>query len=120
MVEGINKTVNRVTGHKPVDVKPANAQSIRSRVYDKPKPEVKYKFEIGQRVRVAKTKATFKTKGYLPNFSREIYIVKTRLERNPPSYRLEDEHGQPLSGVWYEPELVSVRNLPRQSTKKRN
>ena len=44
---------------------------------------VNYKFEVGDQVRISKMKRTFE-KGYLPNFSKEIFTVSQQIPRHPP------------------------------------
>jgi hypothetical protein len=73
--------------HRSIKTKPAlvNAENeddvfhtLYGRVFDNVQP-VKYKFKIGDLVRISKIKRKFE-KGYLPNFSKEIFTVKHYLE----------------------------------------
>ena len=68
---------------------------------------VKYKFNIGDQLRISKIKRTFE-KGYLPNFSKEIFTVSKNIPRNPPMYKLKDYNGEELKGAFYEKELQKV------------
>ena len=47
-------------------------------------------------------------KGYLPNWSEEIFIVRDRRMQRQPVYYLRDLNGEHLSGAFYEPELQRV------------
>lgn len=47
-------------------------------------------------------------KGYKANWSIEIFTVTERLPRRPPVYRLKDQQGEMIEGVFYEPELQEV------------
>ena len=67
----------------------------------------KYKFKIGDQVRISKIKRTF-DKGYLPNFSKEIFTVNKQVPRDPPVYKLKDYDGEELKGTFYEKELQKV------------
>jgi hypothetical protein len=49
-------------------------------------------------------KRTFE-KGYLPNFSKEIFIISKQIPRDPPVYKLKDLDGEELKGTFYEKEL---------------
>jgi hypothetical protein len=68
---------------------------------------VKYKFKIGDQVRISKMKRTFE-KGYLPNFSKEIFIISKQIPRDPPVYKLKDLDGEELKGTFYEKELQKI------------
>ena len=48
--------------------------------------------KVDDRVRISKAKRTFK-KGYLPNWSDEIFTVKSVHRTDPPVYRLIDDQG---------------------------
>ena len=59
---------------------------------------VKYKFNIGDKVRISKIKRMFQ-KGYLPNFSKEIFTVSKQIPRDPPVYKLKDYNSEELKGT---------------------
>ena len=52
-------------------------------------------------------KRTFE-KGYLPNFSKEIFTVSQQIPRDPPVYKLKDYDQEELSGTFYNEELQKV------------
>ena len=52
-------------------------------------------------------KRTFE-KGYLPNFSKEIFTVSQQIPRQPPVYKLKDYDQEELSGTFYNEELQKV------------
>ena len=62
------------------------------------------KFEIGDRVRISRTKALFE-KGYLPNWSEEIYEITEVKQTNPFTYNLKDMNGETIVGSFYGDEL---------------
>jgi len=62
------------------------------------------KFELGQVVRISREKGLFE-KGYLPNWSRELFKVVGILHTNPRVYNLEDRSGEPIKGSFYEQNL---------------
>ena len=68
---------------------------------------IKYKFKIGDQVRIGKARRMFK-KGYFPSWTEEIFIVTKRVPRRPPVYRISDYHGKESEGIFYEQELQSV------------
>ena len=67
----------------------------------------KYKFKIGDQVRISKIKRKFE-KGYLPNFSREVFSIRKQIPRNPPVYKIKDYNGEELKGTFYGKELQKV------------
>ena len=65
------------------------------------------KFRVGDRVRISKAKRHFE-KGYMANWSEELFTIVDAHRSNPPVYRLVDWHGEKLDGTFYEPELQKV------------
>ena len=99
------KTIPRSIKKKPADVTVDNEKQVWHTLYDD-RDEVKhvqYKFNIGDQVRISKIKRTFE-KGYLPNFSKEIFTVSKQIPRDPPVYKLKDYDGEELKGTFYEKE----------------
>lgn len=68
------------------------------------KEEGKKLFKVGNRVRISKMKGRFE-KGYLPNWSTEIFTVIDVLKTNPVTYKLADYKGEVLEGSFYNEEL---------------
>ncbi len=68
-----------------------------------------FRFEIGDRVRLAHKPGHSFTKGYYPSFSEEIYSVRGRTPQYPsPLYKLGDAMGNPILGRYYAQELHKV------------
>ena len=65
---------------------------------------VHFKFNVGDQVRISKIKRTFE-KGYLSNFSKEIFTVSKKIARCSPVYKLKDYDAEELHGTFYETEL---------------
>ena len=108
MVHSYNHSVNRSIKTKPVDVTAENEKKVWHTLYDHdPVKNVKYKFKIGDQVRISKMKRTFE-KGYLPNFSKEIFTISKQIPRDPPVYKLKDLDGEELKGTFYEKELQKI------------
>ena len=110
LVDSYNKSKHRSIQKKPINVTQENEREVWHTLYgereEKKKP-VKYKFEIGDQVRISKMKRTFE-KGYLPNFSKEIFTVSQQIPRDPPVYKLKDYGQEELSGTFYNEELQKV------------
>ena len=65
---------------------------------------VKSKFSIGDRVRISKKRKDF-AKGYLPNFTEEVFIVVKVLKTEPQTYIIKDLNGEEIKGTFYNEEL---------------
>lgn len=72
----------------------------RRKVTSKTKP----KFKVGDKVRMSRTKALFE-KGYLPNWSEEVYTVERVQKTNPVTYKIKDSLGEVIEGSFYNEEL---------------
>jgi transposase InsO family protein len=107
LVNGYNTSFHRSIGMAPVDVTAANSAQVFKKLYpaqDAKKPNLR----VGDSVRISKAKSVF-DKGYLPNWTSEIFkIVEVLERRTPPVYILEDVAGEKLKGTFYEQELQKV------------
>ena len=65
------------------------------------------KYRVGECVRISKAKRQFK-KGYMANWTEELFTIVDAHRSEPPVYRLADWHGERLAGSFYEPELQKV------------
>jgi hypothetical protein len=59
-------------------------------------------------VRAAKNKNMSMEKGYLPNWTDEIFQIAKHIPKKQDVYRLVDYKQNPVEGVWYAPELQNV------------
>ena len=69
----------------------------------------KFKFNINDKVRISKYKTVF-SKGYVPNWSEEIFVITELLARKPNVYKLKDLNDEPIEGIFYETELQKILN----------
>ena len=110
-MKSYNKAYHRSIGTAPERVTQINAQEIWHRLYGKDfvkrSAQVRFKFKVGDKVRISKKKGTFE-KGYLPNWTEEVFSIAQRLRRIPPVYRLKEYDGTLLEGTFYERELQRV------------
>ena len=58
-------------------------------------------------MRISKAKRHF-AKGYMANWTEELFTIVDAHRSDPPVYRLVDWHGDRLDGTFYEPELQKV------------
>ena len=103
LVDSYNKAYHRSIGTAPERVTHTNFQEIWHRLYGKDfvKRSAQVRFKL-------KKKGTFE-KGYLPNWTEEVFSIAQRLRRIPPVYRLRKYDGTMLGGTFYERELQRVQ-----------
>ncbi|RLU21770.1 hypothetical protein DMN91_006146 [Ooceraea biroi] len=94
---------------RPVDVTPATAARLLSTVYKRVKIAASAKFRAGNTVHVRKHKTVF-VKGYTPNWTTEVFKVAKVQRTNPATYLLEDYRGNPISGGFYEHEVLRAHH----------
>ena len=66
------------------------------------------KFKVGDTVRISRIKGIFE-KGYLPNWSEEIYKVIKVKNTIPFTYILEDTSGETVIGSFYNEEIQKTK-----------
>ena len=59
------------------------------------------KFKVGDNVRISKYKSTF-AKGYIPDWSEEVFVVKIIRNTVPWTYLISDLNGEEIVGIFYE------------------
>ena len=94
---------------RPIDVKVSDEPVIRQRLYGGKgkRVEKKYKYWIGDLVRISKARRVFE-KGYLPSWTEETFIVYDRRHTQRPIYFIRDFDGENIEGGFYEEELQKV------------
>lgn len=110
LVDDYNFTKHRTIKMRPVDVNTSNERYLLKTVYRSPFPlrRPKNKFKKGDSVRISKYKHIF-AKGYTPNWTTEIFKIKTVQSTNPVTYLLVDHEGRDITGTVYAEELQSVK-----------
>ena len=107
LVQSYNNTYHRSIGMTPAEVGRHNEEEVRARLYP-PKPKsYKWKYVVGDRVRIAMQRRPFR-KGYLGDWSKEIFEIASRLPTTPVTYELRDLTGELIKGRFYEPEVQKV------------
>ena len=122
LVDGYNNTYHRSIKMKPIAVRKRHEMLIRQRLYgqrpkrgkvikpvDRRARKKTYKYMVGDLVRIIKKRLTF-ARGYLPNWSEEIFIVYNRKNFKEPFYYLRDFNGEDIKGGFYEKELQLVQD----------
>ena len=99
VVNEFNNTYHRTIKMKPVDVKGNTYIDSNKEVNDQD-PE----FQVGDHVRISKCKNIF-AKGYTPNWSEEVFVIKKVKNAVPWTYVINDLNGEEIIGTFYEKEL---------------
>ena len=97
-----NNTNHRTIKMKPVDVKDNTCIDFKKEVNDKDP-----KFKVGDHVRISKYKNIF-AKGYTPNWSEEVFVIKKVKNTVPWTYVINDLNGDEIIGTFYEKELQKI------------
>uniref|UniRef100_A0A0V0GC20 Putative polinton-1 pi n=1 Tax=Triatoma dimidiata TaxID=72491 RepID=A0A0V0GC20_TRIDM len=109
LINTYNNKIHKTINMKPSEVNANNATSLLNKVYSfKSKRKDKQRFQQGDYVRISKRRAVF-TKSYTPNWSAEIFKVKSVRHTIPYTYLLEDLSGQPIQGAFYTQELQKTK-----------
>jgi transposase InsO family protein len=106
VVNSYNRSYHRSIGMAPIGVASDNEDEIAKRLYP-PKPPLRYKYDVGDRVRIVKYKHVFQ-KGYLPNWTEEIFEIAEKHPTYPVTYGLKDLAGEDIKGKFYEQEIQKV------------
>ena len=111
-VNNYNHSFHSSIGMKPVDArKEENEGTVWYNLYGAHLSSTfgEPKYKVGNSVRIAKYKSIF-AKGYLPNFTEEIFKIKQIIFTQPIVYKLEDYQDEDIDGYFYEEELSYVPN----------
>ena len=93
IVNEYNDTYHTTIKMKPIDVNT-----------DKETNDKDPKFKGGDRVRISKYKNIF-AKGYTPNWSEEVFVIKKIKNTVPWTYIINDLNSEEIMGTFYEKEL---------------
>ena len=98
IVNEYNNTYHTTIKMKPIDVKNNTYINIDKEISNKDP-----KFKVGDRVRISKYKNIF-AKGYTPNWSEEIFVIKKVKNTVMWTYVINDLNGEEITGTFYEKE----------------
>ena len=102
IVNEYNNTYYRTIKMEPIDVKDNTYINTGKEVNDKDP-----KFQVGDHVRISKCKKHF-AKGYTPNWSEEIFVMKEIKNTVPWTYVINDLNDEEIIGTFYEKELLKI------------
>ena len=97
-----NNTYHRTIKMKPIDVKDNTYIDFKKQVNDRDP-----KFKVGDHVRISKYKNII-AKGYTPNWSEEIFVIKKVKNTVPWIYAINDPNSEKIIGIFYEKELKTT------------
>lgn len=105
LIKQYNNTVHRTTGMKPKDVTKKHEKTLLRRInLKKYHSSSNPKLKVNDFVRISKHKTVFK-KGYLPNWTNEVFKILLVKRTKPVTYILQDSKGNVVQGGFYEHEL---------------
>ena len=99
IVHEYNNTYHTTIKMKAIDVKDNTYINTDKEINNKDP-----KFKVGDRVRISKYKNIF-AKGYMPNWSEEVFVIKKVKNTIPWTYVINDLNGEEITGTFYEKEL---------------
>ena len=99
IVNECNNAYHTTIKMKPIDVNVNTYINTDKETNDKDP-----KFKVGDRVRISNYKNIF-AKGYTPNWSEEVFVIKKVKNTVPWTYVLNDLNGEEIMGTFYEKEL---------------
>jgi len=89
LVHSYDNTHHRSIGMAPMEITADNKGVVRKRLYP-PKPKtLRWKYNVGDKVRISMQRRPFK-KGYVGNWSEEVFVVGARLPTSLVTYKLKD------------------------------
>ena len=104
IVNKYNNTYHRTIKMKLVDVKDNTYIDSVELHSSKEVNDKDPKFKVGDHVRISKYKNIF-AKGYTPNWSEEVFVIKKVKNTVPWTYVINDLNGEEIIGTFYEKEL---------------
>ena len=102
IVDEYNNTYHATIKMKPTDVKDNTYINTDKETNDKDP-----KFKVGDHVRISKYKNIF-AKGYTPNWSEEVFVIKKVKNTVPWTYVINNLNGDEITGAFYEKELQKM------------
>ena len=104
---------------------PANYQDVHNSLYVKvnARKATPAKFHVGDKVRIKRKKGSF-DKGFIPNWTEEVFTISSVKATKPPTYTIKDTLGEPIQGSFYEQErqlnVQEIFRIERVLRKKEN
>ena len=103
----VNKNNN--TYHRTIKMEPVDVLNNAFIIFGRESIDKDPKFKVGDNVRISKYKNIF-AKGYTPNWSEEIFVIKKVRNTVPWIYFISALKGEEIVGTFYEKELQKTNN----------
>ena len=107
LVSSYNNTYHRSIKMTPSEVNAQNESIVRNRLYPPKNLPLKWRYKVGQTVRIKQSKRVFK-KGYEPSWTEEVFTIASLFPSDPPTYILKDLLGEEIKGKFYEQEIQPI------------
>ena len=109
LLASYNNSYHRSIKMTPNEVTRNNEMLLWLRTEEQPEPFTKIRkpLQVGDSVRISKVKGAFE-KGYLPNWTTEIFTVSRILNTQPPQVKVTDYNNEEIKGSFYLPEVQAV------------
>ena len=98
----VNKYNNTI--HRTIKMKPVEVTDHSFAEYNEESNKKNPKFKVGDQFRISKYKNIF-AKGYAPNWSEEIFVIKKVKNIVPWTYVINDRNSEKIIGNFYEKEF---------------
>ena len=106
IVDQYNNTYHSTIKMKPVDVNSNTYIDSGKEIINNKDPN----FKVGDNVRITKYKNIF-AKGYNPNWSEEVFLIKKIKNSVSWIYVISDLKGEDVVGTFYEKELQKIKRI---------
>ena len=93
--------------HRTIKMKPIYAKDSTCIDFGKEVSDNDPKFKVGDHVRISKYKSIF-AKGYTPNWSEDVFVIKKIKNTVPWTYVIDDFNGEEINGTFYEKEFQKI------------
>ena len=109
LVTSYNSTYHTTLKMAPIEVNSNNEDEVRHRMYPSKPKRIKWKFEIGDTVRMSAARRPF-DRGYRQKWSEEMFKIIRRHPTHPQTYSISDYAGEEIKGKYYVQELQKVKD----------
>ena len=105
----LDDTVHRYNNkkHRTIKMKPTDVKDNTYIDFGKEVNNNDPKFKVGDYVRISKYKSIF-AKGYTPNLSEEVFVIKEIKTTVPWTYVINDLNKEQIAETFYEKELQKI------------
>jgi hypothetical protein len=107
LVDYYNNSYHRSIRTCPNLVNKKNENIIRKRLYGESEDVVVFKYKAGDYVRISLEKELF-SKGYLPGWEKDIYVISNLFPTTPPRYTIKDLNNSEYSHKFYTQQLQKI------------